>query len=463
MNKPKSDQVKVSCSHLWKVFGHAAEAACKNADGGSVTRTQINRLGGITGAENVSLQVASGELFVIMGLSGSGKSTVLRCIAQLQRPSLGKVVLDGEDITKLPESALKHIRRHKMGMVFQNFGLVPHFTAIENIAFPLKVRGEQRAQRLAKANEMLGLVGLEGRGNAYPSELSGGQQQRVGIARSLAVDPQVWLLDEPFSALDPLIRRQLQDELLALQARLQKTIIFVTHDFSEAVRLADRIAIMRDGRIVQQGTAAELLLHPADDYVRKFVGDVSRLAALRLGDVMTKTTRPLPGAVTLPASMSLEDMLVQVPTSKNSIGVADADGNIVGRVDKERLLRELRTRDGGAGGKGSGKSGGASKGGGKAENPAAPKLAAVAARPQKQAAAAKPEAAPRPAPAGPGPEAAADGALPGIRHARERGDSKRCDRARRAHRANHRAPGDHVRDGRHRAGFRLPGFLLRAV
>ena len=368
MNKPKSDQVKVSCSHLWKVFGHAAEAACKNADGGSVTRTQINRLGGITGAENVSLQVASGELFVIMGLSGSGKSTVLRCIAQLQRPSLGKVILDGEDLTKLPESALKHIRRHKMGMVFQNFGLVPHFTAIENIAFPLKVRGEQRAQRLAKANEMLGLVGLEGRGNAYPSELSGGQQQRVGIARSLAVDPQVWLLDEPFSALDPLIRRQLQDELLALQARLQKTIIFVTHDFSEAVRLADRIAIMRDGRIVQQGTAAELLLHPADDYVRKFVGDVSRLAALRLGDVMTKTTRPVPGAVTLPASMSLEDMLVQVPTSKNSIGVADADGNIVGRVDKERLLRELRTRDGGkAGGKGSSKAGGASRsGGGKA-------------------------------------------------------------------------------------------------
>jgi len=342
MKNSQSGQIKISCSKLWKVFGQTAENACKRTDAGKITRKRIGELGGIIGAENVSLEIAEGELFVIMGLSGSGKSTVLRCIAQLQRPSSGKVVLDGEDLTQLPESALKHIRRHKMGMVFQNFGLVPHFTALENIAFPLKVRGETRAQRHTKANEMLELVGLGGRGGAYPSELSGGQQQRVGIARSLAVDPQVWLLDEPFSALDPLIRRQLQDELLELQARLRKTIIFVTHDFSEAVRLADRIAIMRDGRIVQQGRAAELLLNPADDYVRRFVGDVSRLAALRLGDVMTKSKTAQSGAVRLPATMNLEDMLVATPSSKKHICVTDEKGAVIGRVDKERILSDMR-------------------------------------------------------------------------------------------------------------------------
>ena len=204
----------------------------------------------------MSFSVNAGELFVIMGLSGSGKSTILRCIAQLQKCSLGSVFLDGQDLSQSTEAELMEIRRRKMGMVFQNFGLVPHFTALENIAFPLKIRGDDAASRKEKALDMLNLVGLEGRGDSYPSELSGGQQQRIGIARSLAVDPEVWLLDEPFSALDPLIRRQLQDELLDLQSSLKKTIVFITHDFDEAVKLADKIAIMRDGMIVQQGSAA---------------------------------------------------------------------------------------------------------------------------------------------------------------------------------------------------------------
>ena len=333
--------VKIKCEGLWKVFGDAAETQCAATPSTERSRDALCDLGGIIGAEDVSLEIAPGELFVIMGLSGSGKSTVLRCIAQLQRPSAGAVILDDQDLTTLPEKSLMDIRRHKMGMVFQNFGLVPHFTALENIAFPLKMRGEPKAQRDATAAEMLRLVGLEGRGDAYPSELSGGQQQRVGIARSLAVDPEVWLLDEPFSALDPLIRKQLQDELLALQARLQKTIIFVTHDFAEAVRLADRIAIMRDGRIIQQGRAADLLLTPADDYVRRFVGDVSRLQVLRLADVMEPADRAPKTVTRLPASYTLEQMLVAMPAGEHKIAVTDEAGRVIGRADRDALLAQI--------------------------------------------------------------------------------------------------------------------------
>ena len=193
---------KIRCHGLWKVFGDAAEAACARRSNGTSVDEAIAGTGAIIGASDVNLEIAPGELFVIMGLSGSGKSTVLRCIAQLQRPSAGEVWLDDANLATMPEARLMDIRRHRMGMVFQNFGLVPHFTALQNIAFPLKVRGESAEECAAKANEMLDLVGLHGRGGAYPSELSGGQQQRVGIARSLAVDPEVWLLDEPFSALD---------------------------------------------------------------------------------------------------------------------------------------------------------------------------------------------------------------------------------------------------------------------
>ena len=233
------------------------------------------------------------------------------------------------------------IRRHRMGMVFQNFGLVPHFTALQNIAFPLKVRGESAEQCAAKANEMLDLVGLHGRGGAYPSELSGGQQQRVGIARSLAVDPEVWLLDEPFSALDPLIRKQLQDELLELQARLQKTILFVTHDFSEAVRLADRIAIMRDGRIIQQGRAAELLLNPADDYVSR-LSAMSPASGAETWRHHEPAGRAVSGAPKMPASLSIEDMLLTTGGDVSTINVIDVDGRVTGRIDRARAIETVR-------------------------------------------------------------------------------------------------------------------------
>ena len=339
---PKKNSIhipKVECRSVWKVFGDKAEDGLKSLPDRSVdamTR-HAEEQGGIVGARDVSFTVNEGELFVIMGLSGSGKSTVLRCIAQLQRSSAGSILLDGEDLALCSDAELMEIRRRKMGMVFQNFGLVPHFTALENIAFPLKIRGDEAAFCREKAHEMLELVGLSGRGDSYPQELSGGQQQRVGIARSLAVDPELWLLDEPFSALDPLIRRQLQDELLDLQAGLKKSIVFITHDFDEAVKLADKIAIMRDGMIVQQGTAAELLMNPADDYVKSFVSDVARLQVLKLKDIMASAQAKPKGSVVMPHHTNLETALLALADGASSIAVTDDANAVIGTVSKNDI------------------------------------------------------------------------------------------------------------------------------
>jgi glycine betaine/proline transport system ATP-binding protein len=336
-----SSSVKLECRGVWKIFGQRAEIAARKIHQTAVKPQIIaetaQRENGIIGARDVSFSIAPGELFVVMGLSGSGKSTVLRCLAQLQRPTIGEVILDGVDLTALSEKELMNIRRHKVGMVFQNFGLVPHFTALQNIAFPLKVRGDHSADCMAKAEEMLALVGLDGRGDAFPSQLSGGQQQRVGIARSLAVDPEVWLLDEPFSALDPLIRRQLQDELLDLQAGLKKSILFITHDFAEAVKLADKIAIMRDGLIIQQGSAAELLLSPKDDYVRSFVQDVPRLQVLKLKDIMTPASRQSARSINLDFSASLEEAMIALASGQENITVT-RNGKTVGMVKRDTII-----------------------------------------------------------------------------------------------------------------------------
>lgn len=346
-------EIKLTCENLWKVFGAQSDKLIADpaisAMAADERRQALEEAGQIVAVEDVSFDVHAGELFVIMGLSGSGKSTVLRGIAQLQKPSFGKVFLDGDQLNTMSEQELREIRRRKIGMVFQNFGLVPHFTALENIAFPLKVRGESKADALAKAEEMLNLVGLEGRGSSYPTELSGGQQQRVGIARSLAVDPEVWLLDEPFSALDPLIRRQLQDELLELQDRLHKTIIFITHDFAEAVKLADRIAIMRDGRIVQLGSPADLLLTPADDYVASFVQDVSRLQVLHLADIMDASSRKTAGknGVAVPAETTLEECLISLPAGIKTICATNSKGEIIGECSRENLLAIAASTPGG--------------------------------------------------------------------------------------------------------------------
>ena len=238
------------------------------------------------GVNNATFEIHKGEMLVVMGLSGSGKSTLLRCISRLTDPTAGKIFIDGEDLLQMNSKQLIELRRNKMGMVFQSFALLPHKTVLENIAFPLIIKGTTTEDSIGKAMEMVELVGLKGRENYFPRELSGGQQQRVGIARSLAVEPDIWFLDEPFSALDPLIRKEMQDEFLRLQDSLHKTIMFVTHDFDEALRLADRIAIMKDGIIEQLDTPDNIVLNPATEYVKKFTEDVPREKVLKIESVM---------------------------------------------------------------------------------------------------------------------------------------------------------------------------------
>jgi len=341
MPEASRTEPKIRCHGLWKVFGDAAEAACARRSNGTSVDAAIAGTNAIIGASDVNLEIAPGELFVIMGLSGSGKSTVLRCIAQLQRPSAGEVWLDDANLATMPEAKLMDIRRHRMGMVFQNFGLVPHFTALQNIAFPLKVRGESAEQCAAKANEMLDLVGLHGRGGAYPSELSGGQQQRVGIARSLAVEPEVWLLDEPFSALDPLIRKKMQDEFLRIQSVLHKSIVFITHDFQEALRVADRMAIMRDGAIVQVGRPVDLILNPVDDYVREFTRDVPWESVLCAADVAEAADGPLTGLGRVAADTPIDSLLGYLGDNADGFAVEAADGSVIGVARAANVVRAL--------------------------------------------------------------------------------------------------------------------------
>ena len=265
----------IKCDSVYKIFGSNPKKMLEN-NSGNVDTKKFQEAGYIVGVNNASFEVSKGEILVVMGLSGSGKSTLLRCISRLTDATSGKIYIDGQELLSLKNKELIELRRNKMGMVFQSFALLPHKTVLENIAFPLQIKGIKTNESVSKALEMVKLVGLEGRENYFPRELSGGQQQRVGIARSLAVEPDIWFLDEPFSALDPLIRKEMQDEFLRLQSSLKKTILFVTHDFDEALKLADRIAIMKDGIIEQLDTPANIVLSPATEYVKKFTQEVPR-------------------------------------------------------------------------------------------------------------------------------------------------------------------------------------------
>ncbi|MFT5657510.1 MAG: glycine betaine/proline transport system ATP-binding protein [Gammaproteobacteria bacterium] len=330
--------IKLSCRHVWKLFGAGAEDFLSKSKQ-TPTLDEIKQAGFIGAVRNANIEIHEGETFVIMGLSGSGKSTLVRCLSRLIEPTAGELLLEDRDLRTASNSEMIEIRRHKMGMVFQHFALLPHLTVLENIAFPLDVQGMDRPTREAKASEVIELVGLTGREDYYPRELSGGQQQRVGIARSLAVDPELWFLDEPFSALDPLIRREMQDEFMRLQALLHKTIVFITHDFDEAIRLADRIAIMKDGEVIQIATPEQLVLNPATDYVEEFTRHVSRSKILTINSIMSPVK--VSDGENIPASACVEDVAKIIVASESPLPVVDAENRIIGSIDREAIIGVL--------------------------------------------------------------------------------------------------------------------------
>ena len=340
---PEAAPVKLSCRNVWKVYrGEAApyfDRDVSTHDAGDLAR-RMRADGAIPAVADVSFDVHVGEIFVIMGLSGSGKSTVVRCLSRLVEPNHGEVRLEGEDLLRKSARDLIDIRRHKMGMVFQNFGLLPHLNVFDNIAFPLSLQGMPAPERNERVSRVIQLVGLEGRERSFPRQLSGGQQQRVGIARSLAVEPELWFLDEPFSALDPLIRRQMQDEFLRIQQRLKKSIVFITHDFLEALRIADRMMIMRDGMVVQAGAPADLILSPADDYVAEFTEDVPMVRVLKASDVLDPSQAAQPGMSQRDADTSVEDLLPLLAVHREGISMM-RDGASIGVVTAASVIAAL--------------------------------------------------------------------------------------------------------------------------
>ena len=331
----------IKCASVYKIFGENSKKMLQQSNA-NVDAQVFQDAGCVVGVNNASFNVYEGEMLVVMGLSGSGKSTLLRCISRLTDTTAGDIFIDGQDLVAMNSKQLIELRRNKMGMVFQNFALLPHKTVLENIAFPLQVKGFSTDDSVKRAFEMVELVGLNGRENYFPRQLSGGQQQRVGIARSLAVEPDIWFLDEPFSALDPLIRKEMQDEFLRLQGVLNKTILFVTHDFNEALRLADRIAIMKDGVIEQLDTPANIVLHPATEYVRKFTEDVPREKVLKIESVMDPIDDNTDlGSLRVSKDAIIETVAESVLTEHKHVAVVDGAGVIVGAVHASKVISML--------------------------------------------------------------------------------------------------------------------------
>jgi len=335
-----SDKV-IKCEDVYKIFGAGAKKMLQDVSG-NVDAKSFQEAGCIVGVNNASFEVSKGEMLVVMGLSGSGKSTLLRCISRLTYATAGKIFIEGQDLLSLKNKELIELRRNKMGMVFQSFALLHHKTVLENIAFPLQIKGMKTQDSISKAMDMVKIEGLEGRENYFPRELSGGQQQREGIARSLAVEPDIWFLDEPFSALDPLIRKEMQDEFLRLQGVLKKTIMFVTHDFDEALRLADRIAIMKDGIIEQLDTPANIVLSPATEYVKKFTEEVPREKVLKIETVM----EPMSDNKNLSNLKVSKDAIIETVAEKilsqeKPVAVIDANKKIIGIVRPSKVIHTV--------------------------------------------------------------------------------------------------------------------------
>lgn len=334
---------KIQLRDVVKIFGRQPrgrplEMLKEGASNGEVR----DETGHVVGVSGVSLDIQQGEVFVVMGLSGSGKSTLIRCINRIHEVTDGEVLIDDEDITQVSVERLRQIRRQKTAMVFQHFALFPHKTVVENAGYGLKVQAVEPSERRERAMDALDLVGLAEWGDRYPHNLSGGMQQRVGLARALATDPDILLMDEAFSALDPLIRREMQNELLTLQQRVKKTIVFITHDFDEAIRLADRIAIMQDGAIIQTGTPEEVVTRPATPYVAEFTRDVPRAKVVSAGVLARAGT---PGPVRVSAASRVGEVAMRVFDEDQPIGVEDADGALMGVLHRQDVLDILLGRE----------------------------------------------------------------------------------------------------------------------
>jgi glycine betaine/proline transport system ATP-binding protein len=326
---------------VWKLFGKNADKVIGTPDA-DLSRAELReKTGTVVAVRDISIDVWPGEVFVVMGLSGSGKSTLVRTLIRLIEPTAGQITICDQDVTAADAAALRELRRHRVSMVFQHFGLLAHRTVIDNVAFGLEIQGVSKHERLEKASEILELVGLHDVATSFPAQLSGGMQQRVGLARAFAVEPELMLYDEPFSALDPLIRRDMQDEVIRLQAETGKTMLFITHDLPEALRLGDRIAIMRDGAIVQLGTPEELVGSPADDYVANFVRDIPRTHVLTLRWIMRS---PRPGELTqgpeLDVSTTVKDAVPVVASTSNPVRAIE-NGRLVGLVDRVSVLQAM--------------------------------------------------------------------------------------------------------------------------
>jgi glycine betaine/proline transport system ATP-binding protein len=334
-----SPSPELSCRNLWKVFGPRPERLIDSEDAWLPRQEMLERTGCVAAVRDVSFDVHHGEIFVVMGLSGSGKSTLIRCLSRLVEPTAGTVTIGGESVLDADAGALRDLRRDRISMVFQGFGLLPNRSVLDNVAYGLEIQGMGRRERHAKAEEIIELVGLGGFSRSFPHELSGGMKQRVGLARALANDPEVLLLDEPFSALDPLIRRDMQAEVLRLQRQMDKTMIFITHDLREALHLGDRIGVMRDGDLVQIGTPLEILDHPADEYIRDFTQDVPRARVLTAGDF---AVHPAPGGDVpeVDADTILHELIPHLAAGDWELRVV-RDGEVVGGLDRQRILSAM--------------------------------------------------------------------------------------------------------------------------
>ncbi|MQU28046.1 betaine/proline/choline family ABC transporter ATP-binding protein [Pseudomonas helleri] len=349
--KIDTNEVLVDCQSVWKIFGKQAPAAMDAVVNQGLSKTQIlQNYGCVVGVSDVSLHVRRGEIFCIMGLSGSGKSTLIRLLNKLIEPSAGKILVKGKDLTSLSPAQLREVWAKHISMVFQSVALLPNRTVLENTAFGLEVQGVGKTQRNLVAEQSLAKVGLSDWASRYPNELSGGMQQRVGLARALTADPEVILMDEPFSALDPLIRRQLQDEFRQLTKELGKSAVFITHDLDEAIRIGDRIAIMKDGAIIQVGTAEEIVLNPADDYVAEFVAGISRLHLVKAHSVMTPVDAykaAHPGcdiarlSKTTPEADIDELIELTMKSDRDALAVVD-NRTVVGIITPRDLLRGVQ-------------------------------------------------------------------------------------------------------------------------